>query len=211
MTESSINVTDLFQMIFKKWKFLFTALVIGAAVSAVYSFLIAKPVYRVTSSLYVGNPDIENTENNGFLYEREVESFMLLMPTYKEIAESNAVKSKVMEVTGADWDFIELESKVTISYQSGTQVLKFQVDSTDIIEAMTVADQFVDVTKTISKEVRGIDLVQPLDKAVKPEYPISPNHTNNVILGAVLGFLLSFGFIIVREAFVRLRKRKVTL
>ena len=211
MTESSINITDLFETILKKWKFLLLALVLGVAASSVYSFLLAKPVYRVTSSLYVGNPEIEEGEKDGFEYKREVESFMLLMPTYKEIAESNAVKLAVMEATGADWDDIELESKVTIYHMGGTQVLKFQVESSDVQEAISVANAFVEITKSVSQEIRGIDLVQPLDRAVKPDYPISPIHTNNIILGAVLGLLLALGFVVFKEVFQKLRKRKISL
>ncbi len=211
MTESSINISDLFETIIKKWKFILLATVLGVAIAAIFSFVIIKPVYRVTSSLYVGNGDLDTDIKDGFDYKREVESFQLLMPTYKEIAESNAVKTEVLKITGSKWKLFELEDMVYISYLGGTQVLKFQVDSTDVNEAVALANQFVETTSKISQEIRGIDLVQPLDTAVVPEYPITPIHTNNVILGAILGVILSLGLVVGIEVFQKLRKRKITL
>lgn len=211
MTESSVNIKDLIETIIKKWKFILLAIILGAGVAAMFSFFIIKPVYRVTSSLYVGNGEMGTGIKNGFDYKREVESFQLLMPTYKEIAESNAVKAEVLEATGADWTLFELEDMVNISFQGGTQVLNFQVDSPDVKEAMAMADKFVEITKRVSHEIRGIDLVQTLDTAMMPEYPMTPVHTNNVILGGILGAMLSLGLVVGREVYQTLRKRKITL
>lgn len=211
MTESSVNIKDLIETIIKKRKFILLTIILGAALAAVFSFFIIKPVYRVTSSLYVGTGEMGEDIKNGFDYKREVESFQLLMPTYKEIAESNVVKSEVLEATGADWTLFELEDMVTIFYQGGTQVLNFQVDSPDVKEAMAMADKFVEITKKVSYEVRDIDLVQTLDTALMPEYPLTPVHRNNVILGGILGAMLSLGLVVTREVFQKLKKRKITL
>lgn len=211
MTETSINISDLFKTIKDKWKVIILVTFMGVALAAVFSFFIVKPVYRVTSSLYVGNMELETEFEDGFEYKREVESFMLLMPTYKEIAMSNAVMTDVLAKTGSQRTLFELENMAKIWYQGGTQVLNFQIDSHDVNEAIAMADQFIASTSKISEETRGVNLVQTLDKAIMPEFPITPIHTNNIILGAILGFMLSLALVVGQEIYRKLRKRRITL
>ena len=211
MTESSINISEIVEAITKKWKIILLATILGVGIAAMVSLFVIKPVYRVTSSLYVGNGDMDKEYKDGFEFKREVESFQLLMGTYNEIANSNAVMEDVLTTTKADLKLFELKNMVTIWYQGGTQVLKFQVDSNDVNEAVNVANQFVESTSRVSEEIRGIDLVQTLDQAIVPEYPITPIHTNNVIIGAILGFLGSLTLVVGVEVFQKLRKRKITL
>jgi len=196
-----VSVSELLRAILKKWWIVVIALILGAIVAFAYTEYLVVPTYKTTAKLGVHTTD-ESTgavqdANFGYVLSRDC----------ADVITGNVVLSAAAEKLNAysfeendgmkyrNYSATVLASMVTA--ESSTESKFFTVSVTSIYpeEAKIVAD------KVIEAFCEGISVKDLLAKGgaegkiihepVVPTSPVSPNKTLNILIGAVIGLLLS--------------------
>ena len=162
------------------------------------------PMYSSTAQLYV-------VSKEGISQLTDLTMGTQLTQDYMAIVETRTVLDKVIRNLKLDMDYKELGEKITVTNPSDTRIMEISVSDPSPKEAKRITQELTEVTaKTVSSKM---DVKSPtiIENAYLADSPDSPNLLKNMLIGAVLGFVLSAGVIIVRHIMndtIRVRKRQ---
>jgi capsular exopolysaccharide synthesis family protein len=168
------------------------------------------PLYEATASVYVSAQSAASATDlsQGNTYTQEV------VKSYAQIAVKPIVLDQVIKRLGLDTTPAALAPRVTADAPLNTTVLNISAvdaspaQSAAIANAVTTA--LVDVVPELSPSATGTKKssikITPVQSAVEPAGPISPNLPRNLALGLILGLALAVAYAYARAALdVRIR------
>ena len=195
MEEEVIDLREYFSIIKKKWYIMAILCVICVAISSVYSFFIAKPVYQAETTLIVKT---EKTEGPNSLSNDQVMVSQKLALTYGEIIKSRKVLEDVIKNLNLKESYGSLSSKISVSTVTDTQIIKVSVKDTDNDNAAKIANEIPTVFTEEAIRIADANGVEVIDKAQTPVNPVSPNKKMNILIAGVLGVMIGlFGIFLV--------------
>ena len=189
--EIEIDLRELFLALKKKivW-ILLTAIVFAGAAGLITKFAMT-PVYSSSAQLYV-------MSKAGISQLTDLTMGTQLTQDYMVIVKTRPVLEEVIEDLHLDIDYSELAGKITVENPSDTRIMQITVKDKDPEVARDITQDLAEVTaKTVAKKM---DVKSPtiIEKAYKAEYPDSPSLKKNVVIGALLGFILMAAVIIIQ-------------
>ena len=196
MEEEVIDLREYFSIIKKKWYIMAILCVICVAISSVYSFFIAKPVYQAETTLIVKT---EKTEGTNSLSNDQVMVSQKLALTYGEIIKSRKVLDEVIKNLNLKESNGSLASKISVSTVTDTQIIKVSVQDTDNDNAAKIANEIPKVFAKEAIRIADANGVEVIDKAQTPVNPVSPNKKMNILIAGVLGVMIGLFIIILIE------------
>ncbi|MBR2473102.1 MAG: hypothetical protein IKB44_04050 [Clostridia bacterium] len=123
-----------------------------------------------------------------------------LVSTYIEVLKSDAVLGEVAEELGDEYSSSKIRSMIKAEGVGDTQVIKVSVEHTDPQVAMDIANAIAEVAPDVIVEKAKAGAVEVIDYALLPTSPSSPNLIVNVIIGFLLGIILSYAGFFIYEA-----------
>ncbi|SDI42345.1 YveK family protein [Natribacillus halophilus] len=196
--EETISLKEILETLKKRWRMI--ALITAGAVilSAFISFFIMTPQYEASASLLVnqGQEQQEDTIEVG-----DIDTNVELINTYSVIISSPAILDLVIEQTGVDRTYSELESQVDVNPEGESQVVSVAVTDPDPRTAMTLADSIAGVFQSEVDDIMNIDNVSILTSATDGEAmsPVSPQPALNMAIAFVVGLMASVGLAFLLE------------
>ena len=191
--ESVIDLEQIFRALLRKLWLLILAVIVFAALGFAVTFLFITPKYSTTFTAYVNNhnsTDVLTSLNNSDMSAR-----VTLANTAAKIATSSTVSNKVAMETGVS----PSEIGITTSVDSSSSILTVRVIMADKDKVKPVADSLAAVlTEESGRIIEGSSL-QVIDMPVEPTGRYSPSYSRNVMLAAVIGFVLMALIIIIIE------------
>ena len=118
-----------------------------------------------------------------------------LTQDYMVIVKTRPVLEQVIADLKLDMDYKELEKKITVENPSDTRIMQITITDKDAALAQSITQDLAEVTaKTVAEKM---DVKSPtiIEKAYKPD---SPSLKKNVLIGAVLGFILMAAAIVIQ-------------
>ena len=196
MEEEVIDLREYFSIIKKKWYIMAILCVICVAISSVYSFFIAKPVYQAETTLIVKT---EKTEGPNSLSNDQVMVSQKLALTYGEIIKSRKVLEDVIKNLDLKESYGSLSSKISVSTVTDTQIIKVSVKDTDNDNAAKIANEIPAVFTEEAIRIADANGVEVIDKAQVPTNPVAPNKKMNILIAGVLGIMVGLFSIFLME------------
>lgn len=189
--EIEIDLRELFLALKKKivWILLTTFIFAGAA-GLITKFAMT-PIYSSTAQLYV-------MSKGGLSQLTDLTMGTQLTQDYMVIVKTRPVLDKVIEDLHLDMDYKELGDKITVENPSDTRIMQITVTDKDPEVAKDITQDLAEVTAhTVAKKM---DVKSPtiIEKAYKAEQPDSPSLKKNVVIGALLGFILMAAAIVIQ-------------
>lgn len=195
MEEEVIDLREYFSIIKKKWFVIAIMCVICVAISSVYSFFIAQPVYQADTTLIVKTEKVEGTNT---LSNDQVMVSQKLAVTYGEIIKSKKVLDDVIKNLDLDETYGELSGNISVSTVADTQIIKVSVKDTNKSKAAKIANEIPKVFTQEAIRIADANGVEVIDKAQTPVNPVSPNKKMNILIAGVLGVMIGlFGIFLV--------------
>lgn len=196
MNEETIDLSSLWQIIRKKIGLIIAVTILVTMISGIVTFFFIEPQYRSTVAVFISD---ERTGNLTSETLTDINMYQKLVDTYAEISKSRTVAEDVLESLGLDLSVEQLQAMITTSPKGNTQFLNISITSTDREASFSIANQLARSLKVVSRELRGVDIVQILDPANVPTGPSSPNLQLNLAIGFVLGAMLSVFMVFLLE------------
>ncbi len=185
----TIDLVELFYRLLEKAKYIVAAALIGALLAGMYTIFGITPMYTATSKLYVLNP--KDTAVN--LSDLQIGSY--LAEDYKEVFNIWHVHEMVIEKLGLPYNYRQLSSMLTVTNPSNTRILSITVKSPDPDEAKSIADTYAQVAREFIGTAMETEMPNVIEEALRPSSPSSPSKVKNVMLGFLLGLVISCGLI----------------
>ena len=176
-----------------KFIIVFVAVVLAVATLLV-NLVVIRPTFESTTRVYVVN----QTEDKA-VTTQDLQLGNFLVKDYKEIILSDTVMSEVINSENLSMTPSQLKRVVKVDSPRDTRILSISVSDRDPQKASNLANRVREVASEQIKRVTKVNDVTTLEEAKPTNIKSSPKTRRNTFLAAALGFLLSAGYIVVRE------------
>lgn len=205
VTEEGITLSELFQIVWKNITLVILVTLWVTIIGVIYTFVVVEPTYTAEASIMV-QTDVSSTTPNE---QSAIQVALALIPTYQDFMVSRKVLTSVVnDVPGLpeNYSLSALKNSFTISRSTNSLVIYIKVVHKDPALAMEIANQLVENSILIADneetDYRSLkDKLRIVDLAIQPTTPTAPNKPLNVIISFLLGGILSFGIIFIKELF----------
>lgn len=188
--EDEIDLQQFWEVLRKRWLIIAALPLIAALTSGIISFFILKPSYQASTTLIVGKKAAEAgqaadqmLDNNVLLANQQ------LAKTYATIAQSRTVEQNVIKDLNLTLTVEDLDKLISISQVKTTEILDIQVSNTDPELAARIANTMAQEFSKAIIEIKKVDSVSIVDKAVPPDTPVKPKKTFNILIAFVVGLM----------------------
>lgn len=193
-----INLVRLFDALWRRvWAIALAAVLFGAAAFGYTQFMIT-PLYKARTLMYVNN-SVSLGDAKVSISSGDLSAAKSLVDTYMVILKSRTTLNEVIEQSGLGYNYEQMKGMISCASVNSTEIFYVEVTNPDPKEAELIANTIGQVLpEKIASVVEGSS-VRIVDYAVEPAHPSSPSLTKNVMLGALLGIVLTCGVIVVLE------------
>lgn len=181
--EDVIDLREVFHVLWRKLWALILFLVVGACIAGAATMLMT-PKYQATSTIYMFSKETDLSS----LASLQIGS--QLTADYEKLATSRPVVEKVIQQLGLDMTYEQFVSMIQIANPADTHMLTVTVTSTDPQQAANISNTLANALSDRVEEVIDTDRPNMVEEAVVPEDASSPSLKKNVVIGALLGFVL---------------------
>ena len=199
--EIEIDLLKLAQVLLHRAKFIIVCtLLVAAAAFGITHYLIT-PLYTSTALMYVNNSSFSVGSTSFSISSAELTAAKSLVDTYGVILKSRNTLEDVIRRDSLTYTYEELYEMIETEAVNSTEIFQVSVTSPDPAEAESIANTIAEVLpEKISAIVDGSD-VRIVDYAVIPSERTSPSYTINVVIGALVGFIVAAAIVILRYLF----------
>ena len=191
-----VSLGQIFSLAFKRLWIILIAAVLGAALSFAYTYLWVQPTYTSEARIGIKIPDMNayNDSLTGQKVAKECSDILKSDLTLNKAAQ--ALNDNNVDITYTSGT---LRAMISTVVGEDTRFFSVKVDGDTPEEAQRVCEAVITSFNAVIKEQNIISSAEGivLDDATLPSAPSSPNMTSNVLLGAIIGLVLSFATMLV--------------
>ena len=204
--EEIIRLEDVIATLKKGWKLIVIITIICTLIAGSISYFLIKPKYDATIKLFIGKQTgTIGSEQNATGYDSsEVNMYQNLMGTYAQIITTTNSIGNALEEIGMNNSINNINSiikNLKVEQSKDTQILTITYTSTDKAEVVPVLNAVTNIFISQSKKLIPNGKVNIIETPAQPQKPISPNKTLNIIIGFIIGLILSVGIILILDYF----------
>ena len=198
--EIEIDLRKIFLMLKKRIVFIILGTLITAVLSGCITEFFITPTYTASCTLYVySNTDRVSTDSS--IAQGEITASQQLVNTYIVVLESDFVLEEVAQNLNLELTASQLRSMISCSQINETEIFKVTVSNESPALAADIANAIADVAPDAIVDTIKAGGVSVIDYAKVPSSPSSPNFKLNILIGALVGFAVSFVIFFIREIF----------
>ncbi|MCD8380907.1 MAG: Wzz/FepE/Etk N-terminal domain-containing protein, partial [Lachnospiraceae bacterium] len=188
-----IHLDELFKLLLKHIAVILLSTVLLAGAAYVYSAYFITPLYQSSIKMYVNNS--VNSSTSTSITSSDITASQYLVETYAVVLTSYPTLNEVIEQTGVPYTYDELCSMISTSAIDETEVFKVTVTSADPVEAAEIANAIAEIAPDEIADIISGSSVKVIEYARVATSKSSPNVKKYLLLGAMAGFVLSCGCI----------------
>lgn len=204
MKNDDIIELDLRQLVLALWKKIWL-IGIATLICGLAAFFVTKcvitPMYSADVKIYVNNSSISLGSTQVSISSSELSTAQSLVSTYIVILESRSLLDEVISQAELPYTTTQLSNMITASAINSTEIFQITVINPDPDIAELIANTIADVLPDKISTIVDGSSVRVVDLAIEPVAPYSPSYTQNIVLGLLLGFILSCMFVVLVTIF----------
>ena len=185
--DDEIDLLDLLKYILKRWIIVALCTVLGMVTFGLYTKYMISPVYSSSSLIYVRG----STSSITTLTDIQIGYY--LTDDCEVILKSRPVLEKVIKDLDLGITYQQLSSVITVTNDSGRNVLRITAKSHNPNVARDIANLVVKYGVDVIKEINTREQYI-IEEAVANPSRVSPSMSRNVVIGGIAGFAISAGF-----------------
>lgn len=193
----TIDLMHILTTVWKKVWVLIICGILGAVIGFCYASFAIAPTYSSAILLYVNNSSISVGGASFSISSSEITAAQSLVKTYIEMLTNRTTLEAVIEKSGVDYSFEELNGMIAAESVNGTEVFRVTVTSENPYDSAKIANCIAEVLpKRISEIIEGSSM-KVVDSAVVNLNKVAPSITKYTAIGGMFGVLLSLIAIII--------------
>lgn len=187
--EIEIDFRDILMILQRRIAVIVVSVVVGALLTGIISIYLITPMYTATSKIYILSSD-------SMVNLSDLQLGSSLAEDYMEVIQIRPVIEKVAENLKLDLSYEEFLDSISITNPTDTRIIKIQVTYPDPLLAKEIADEISEISREQIVEIMKVEKPTIMEEAVVPEHQSSPNNIKNIMLGAIVGFVLSVSVVV---------------
>lgn len=191
--EVTIDLMELFSTLWAKKTIIILSVVFMALVAFVGTKMFVTPKYTSVTKLFVMT---KNDDTSASATYTDLQTGSMLTKDYMELVKSRPVLEKTISKLKLDVTPEELAEMITTETPTDTRIMSISVTDDDPKEAKQIADTLRKAVSVQITEIMSADSVNTVEEGNLPTSPSSPNVKKNMMLGALLGLVISMGLIV---------------
>lgn len=191
--EVTIDLMELFSALWAKKTIIILSAVFMALVAFVGTKMLVTPKYTSVTKLFVM---AKNDDTSASATYTDLQTGSMLTKDYMELVKSRPVLEKTISKLKLDVTPEELAEMITTETPTDTRIMSISVTDDDPKEAKQIADTLRKAVSVQITEIMNADSVNTVEEGNLPTSPSSPDVKKNMMLGALLGLVISMGFIV---------------
>lgn len=201
--EETISLIEIINLLKKRIFLILGTTLLGAICALIFSFYFITPTYTASNQLLV-NPikSVEQTVNQF----NDLQTDIQMISTYKDILKGPIILNEVQKRLKTPLTTQEIAGKITIETQPNSKVFAIKIIDSDAKRAATLANLISIVFQEKIGELMQIDNVHSISSAEVNLKPVGPNKPLNILVGAIVGFMIGIGLSFLLE-FLNLKVR----
>ena len=188
--DDEIDFGEIFFVLRRKLWIIISCGIVGAAIALLYTMFLVKPLYQSSSMIYIFSKT--TTVSSAF----DLQLGKQLTVDFEILGKSRPVLERVISDLQLDTSYESLLKTVTVENPEDSRIIKITVQNNDPALASDIANSLAENLAARVAEVTDTTKPSSVEEAVPASIPISPNKSKNVMLGGIIGFLLSVGIIL---------------
>ena len=196
--EVEVDIKHLLAVLLHRSWIILLAGILLASTAFGYAYLFVKPTYASGVKFYVNNINSSAVQNNSGIYysPAQLTAAKYLAETYMVVLHSGPVLRQVQEQTGLNYTQAQLKKMIASGTVNDTEVFQIVVTCENYKHAAQIAQALTTVLPDAISEVVIGSSVRIVEHAVENPNPVGPNYIRYILIGALVGVLLSGGIII---------------
>ena len=163
-------------------------------VGSIYSILLKTPMYKSNSTVVL-------VSDNSNYSSSDVSLNKSLVATYSEIVKSRRVVEQVIKNLSLDCSVADLQSRITVSSISNTEIIKVMVEDKDRSIAADATNEVVKVFTEEIKTIYQLQNVSVVDVAEEVQSPYNVNILKDLIIYILVGVVVAAALVFVMYYF----------
>ena len=194
--EEEIDLKNVIQMFWDRKVGMIIILLLCIVAGYVYTTFFVSPVYEATSTAILTN-NTEGEDGKTAVTQTEVTLNNSLLSTYRGIATSDSVVSKVISNLGLKISAETLKNQISVTSATNTQIIQITVENADASLAAKIANEIRAVFTERVAELYDMQNIKPLDDAKVPTTPSNVNHAKDILMFACIGIVLAILYVVI--------------
>lgn len=191
-----VTIGELINAVLNKLWVLILAALIAAVGAYFFTVNFTAPVYRSTARVY-----IINRQSSISTSINDLNSAVSIKEDFRVLIRSNDIYRQVLTQIGEDPSgYRSLGSKLSLDNNT-SRFVDITITDTDPLRAKMLADAFANVSRVKAKEVMGVEDITIEAYGEIPTSPSDPIMRSNIVLGAIIGLVLSAGVVVLLYMF----------
>lgn len=191
-----LDLKELLMLFWNKKVKIILIIAIFMALGIIYTIGFVTPEYTSSTSLLLANSS--DTSKANTITTADITLNSKLVSTYSELIRSKKILSPVIENLGINISYDKLKNNVTVSSVKDTELIKISVTNESATVAAKIANEIAKVFKEkVAEDIYKIDNVVVVDEAEVSDIPSNINHTKDVMMFAVIGFVVSVAYVLI--------------
>ena len=190
-----IDLKEIIEVLWKKKVTIILLMAIFMVVGFIYSSFFVEPKYSASTTLVLAQSASGGEEDT--ITTNDVTLNSKLISTYSKLLESSKVTRKVISNLGIDDSEASIKNNVSVSSESGTDIIKITVKNADSEKAADIANEMAVVFTEEVKRLYGMDNINILDVAEPNDVPANVNLTKTIVIFGVIGAVIGVGYVFV--------------
>lgn len=197
--EEEIDLKSIFNMFWDRKIGIIVIILLCIVAGYVYTTFFVTPVYEATSTAILTSNNESSSDEGGTagVTQTEVTLNNSLLSTYREIATSDSVVSKVISNLGLNISDDALKSQITVTSATSSQVIQITVENENAELAAKIANEIRQVFTDRVAELYDMQNIKSLDDAKVPTSPSNINHTKDIVMFAAIGVVLAVIYVVI--------------
>ena len=182
-----IDLKELFSYAQRKISIIIMITLLCVVISQVYVFFIKTPMYKSSSTIVmvgVKASDDGITQNDVALNQK-------LIGTYREIITSRRILEPVINNLNLKYSINELKNNISVSSKNEVDLINISVSNEDKELAALITNEITKVFSEEIVEIYSIENISVIDEAIVSEKPYNVSVVKDLIIGLMIGILLS--------------------
>ena len=194
-----LDLKELFNIFWNKKVQIILIVLIFIAIGVIYTVGFVRPMYSSYTTLVLAT--VENTtgttETTNSITTTDVTLNSKLVSTYSEIVKSKNVLRQVISNLGIEIEEETLRNNITVNSVKDTELIEITVSNENATYSAKVANEIAKVFTEKVKDIYNINNVHIVDEAEVSNNPSNINHIRDIIIFAVIGFVISAGYVLI--------------
>ena len=199
MEEEVIKLEDIFAALKKRWLMILLVTLTFAVTAGLISHYIIKPEYQTKVKVFIGK---EGSSTSKEYDNNDIAMYQNLMKTYAELVKSkDSVKEALKSINqnAESSNVNRVLAGLTVSPSADTQIMEVSYTTQNKAEILQVINSIITEFIETSKGLIKNGNIQIIETAIDPAAPIGPNKKLNIIIGFMLGLMVSIGLTFLLE------------